>query len=67
MLLALSRADPDYIIGISLLPVGRWDHSSAPTKITLIYIICEFIIFMGSLVREPERVVQGVVNDSSIS
>ena len=67
MLLALSRADPDYIIGISLPPVGRWDRSSAPTKIALIYIIGEFIIFMGSLVREPERVVQGVVNDSSIS
>ena len=44
--------------------MGRWDHSSAPAKIALIYIKYKFIIFMDCLVREPERVVQGVVNDS---
>ena len=42
--------------------MNRWGHSPAPTKITLIYIIYELIIFMGCLVKEPRRVVQGVVN-----
>ena len=51
-------------MGNSLLLMGRWAHSSIPTKIILIYIIYELIIFMGCLVREPERIVQGVVNDS---
>ena len=44
--------------------MGRWGHSSVPIKIPLIYIIYDFTIFIDCLVREPERVVQGVVNDS---
>ena len=34
---------------------------SDPTKMTLIYILYEFTVFMAYLVREPERKLQGVV------
>ena len=34
-------------------------------KLTLIYVLYEFIIFMAYLVRGPERKLQGVGNDST--
>ena len=61
VLLALSRADA-YISRVSLPAMGRWGHSSAPTKITpLMYVVYGFTIFIPYLVREAERNLQGGV------
>ena len=63
MLLALSKPNPDNICDKAFSAIhGSIGHPSGPTKIILIYTPNEFLILTAYLLRELERILQGVVD-----